>query len=136
MACEGTADWNGTSAWVINFIQRKDRPSRTQGISTPQREIPLKLKGRAWIARDSYQVLHIETNLAEPVPMLKLSSDAVSISYAPVDFHAQNTQLWLPQNAETFTDMANLRSVVKHTFGDFVLFSVQSDQSVESPHQP
>ena len=136
MRCEGMADWNGTPAWVIHFVQRKDKPSRTQGIDTPQREVSLKLKGRAWIAEDSYQVLHLETNLAEPVLLLGLSVNDVSISYAPVDFRAQNVQLWLPQNAETFTEIGNGRAVVKHTFSDFVLFSVQSNQTIGKPAQP
>ncbi|MGC1188795.1 MAG: VWA domain-containing protein [Candidatus Acidiferrales bacterium] len=136
MRCEGTADWNGTPAWVIYFVQRKDKPARTQGIDTPQRQFSLKLKGRAWIAKDSYQVLHIDTNSIEPIPMIGLTSNAVSISYAPVDFHKQNVQLWLPQSAETFTEMMNGRSIVRHTFTDFVLFSVQSNQTVAQPHQP
>jgi VWFA-related protein len=136
MRCEGAADWNGTPAWVIHFIQRKDKPSRTQGIITPQRDFPLKLKGRAWIAKDSYQVLHIDSNTVEPVPMIGLTSNAVSISYAPVEFHAQNVQLWLPQSADTFTEMINGRSIVKHTFSDFVLFSVQSNQTIGKPAQP
>ena len=136
MRCEGLADWEGTPAWVIYFIQRKDKPSRTEGIDTPQREFSLKLKGRAWIAADSYQVLHLETNLVEPVPMLGLRSDASSISYAPVDFHAQNVQLWLPQSAITFAELGNERTVAKHAFGDFVLFSVDTNQTVGPPHQP
>jgi hypothetical protein len=99
------------------------------------------LKGRAWIAADSYQVLHIETDLAEPLLQQRLYTDAVSINYAPVEFHAQNVQLWLPLSAESFTESDNLvggtdRSVVKHTFADFVLFSVQSNQTVEKPAQP
>jgi len=136
MKCEGTADWNGTPAWVIHFVQRKDKPSRTRAIDTPQGEISLRLKGRAWIAQDSYQVLHIETNLVEPIPFLGLSADAVSISYAPVDFHSQDTQLWLPQSAETFTQSANRRVVVTHTFANFLLFSVQTNQTVDKPRQP
>jgi VWFA-related protein len=136
MTCQGLADWNGTPAWVIYFIQRKDKPSRTQGIDTPQREISLKLKGRAWIAADSYQVLHLETNLIEPVPLVGLEIDATSISYAPVNFHAQNVELWLPQSAQTFMGFSRGRYVVKHTFADFLLFSVQSNQTVGKPQQP
>jgi VWFA-related protein len=136
MRCEGTSDWDGTPAWVIHFIQRKDKPVRTQAIDTPQREFAVKLKGRAWIAKDSYQVLHIDTASAEPIAMIGLVSNVVSISYAPVDFHAQNVQLWLPQSADTFTEMMNGRSIVKHTFSDFVLFSVQSNQAIGKPAQP
>jgi hypothetical protein len=70
------------------------------------------------------------------VLLLGLSVNDVSISYAPVDFRAQNVQLWLPQSAETFTEIGNGRAVVKHTFSDFVLFSVQSNQTIGKPAQP
>jgi len=135
MRCEGAMDWNGTPAWVIHFVQRKDKPSRTRGIDTPEGEVPFKLKGRAWIAQDSYQVLHIETNLVEPVLQLQIITDAVSISYAPVEFRAQNATLWLPQSAETFTENSRGRTVVAHTFSDFLLFSVQSNQTIAKPQE-
>jgi hypothetical protein len=150
--CEGLADWEGTPAWVVHFVQRKDRPSRLATVSTSQGEVPLNLKGRAWIAADSYQMLHIETNLVEPVPLPQLGANArsinrldsydMSIDYAPVDFQAQNVQLWLPQSAESFTEFAavfsekTVRSVIKHTFADFLLFSVQTNQTIEKPVQP
>ncbi|MGB6432118.1 MAG: VWA domain-containing protein [Candidatus Acidiferrales bacterium] len=128
MRCEGLADWNGTPAWVIHFAQRKDKPSRTRGYVTPQTVFPEQLKGRAWIAKDSYQVLHIDTNLLEPVLLRQdqtVDSDAVSVDYGPVEFRGQNVQLWLPQSAETFTEVARKRVVTKDTFSDFALFSVE-----------
>jgi VWFA-related protein len=141
MRCEGLADWEGTPAWVVHFVQRKDKHGHMSAVSTSHGAVPANLKGRAWIAADSYQVLHIETDLAEPLLQQRLYTDAVSINYAPVEFHAQNVQLWLPLSAESFTESDNLvggtdRSVVKHTFADFVLFSVQSNQTVEKPAQP
>jgi VWFA-related protein len=135
MRCEGASDWSGTPAWVIHFVQRNDKPIRTQAITTPQRDFPVKLKGRAWIAEDSYQVLHIDTASVEPIPMIGMISNVVSISYAPVEFHAENVQLWLPQSADTYTEMSNGRAIVKHTFTNFVLFSVQSNQSIGKPPQ-
>ncbi|MGB6198633.1 MAG: VWA domain-containing protein [Candidatus Acidiferrales bacterium] len=128
MRCEGLSDWSGTPAWVVHFIQRKNKPARTRGFVMSQRVFPEKLKGRAWIAKDSYQVLHIDTNLAEPVLLQSgqsLDGDSISIGYGPVDFHGQNVQLWLPLNAETFTEVARTRFISKESFSDFALFSVQ-----------
>ena len=128
MRCEGLGDWNGTPAWVIHFVQRKDKPSRTRGYVTPQIVFPEKLRGRAWIAADSYQILHIDTNLLEPVLLRQdqtVDSDSVSVDYGPVEFRGQNVQLWLPQSAETFTEVARTRVVTKDTFSDFALFSVE-----------
>jgi len=139
MRCAGLADWDGTPAWVIYFVQRKDKPVRTRGFATSQKVFPEKLKGRAWFAKDSYQILHIDTNLVEPVIFQSgqtLESDAVSVDYGPVAFQAQNVQLWLPVSAATFTEVAGMRIIIKDTFSDFVLFSVQSNQAVEPPSQP
>jgi hypothetical protein len=128
MRCEGLSDLAGTPAWVIRFVQRKDRPVRTRGYFTTNTVYPEKLKGRAWIAKDSYQVLRIETNMTEPVLLQShqtLDSDAVSVDYGPVDFHAQNVKLWLPLSAETFTEVARTRFISKDTFSNFALFSVE-----------
>ena len=140
MRCEGLADWQGTPAWVVHFVQRKDKPKRMSAVPTSRGAVPANLKGRAWIAADSYQVLHIEADLAEPLLAQRVYRDAVSINYAPVEFHAQNVQLWLPLSAESFTESADSlwdihRSVVEHTFADFVLFSVHSNQAVDPQHQ-
>ena len=128
MRCEGLSDWQGTPAWIVHFVQRKDRPIRTRGYFTSKVVYPEKLKGRAWIARDSFQILHIETNLVEPVLLESgqtVDSDAVSVDYGPVEFHGQNVQLWLPLSAETFTQVARTRVVTKDTFSNFALFSVE-----------
>jgi hypothetical protein len=128
MRCEGLSDWAGTPAWAVYFVQRKDRPSRTRGYYTSKVVYPEKLKGRAWIAQDSYQILHIDTNLVEPVLLQSgqiVDSDNVSVDYGPVDFHSQNVRLWLPLSAETFTQIARTRAIIKDTFSDFALFSVE-----------
>jgi VWFA-related protein len=135
MRCEGMGDREGIPAWVIHFVQRKDKPSLMSALSTSQGAVPMNLKGRAWIATDSYQVLHLETNLVEPLLLQGIYSYAMSINDAPVYFRSQNVQLWLPLFAESFTGREEIRSVVKHTFGDFLLFSVQSNQKVAQPQQ-
>jgi len=128
MRCEGLSDWQGTPAWIVHFVQRKDRPSRTRGYFTSKVVYPEKLKGRAWIARDSFQILHIEANLVEPILLQSgqtVDSDAVSLDYGSVEFRGQNVQLWLPLSAETFTQVARTRVVTKDTFSNFALFSVE-----------
>lgn len=135
-ACEGADQWNGQSAWVIHFQQRKDRPARTMGFRTPNEAFPAKLKGRAWISTDSFQVLHLETNLMQGIPLMKLRASATEIDYAAVQFHSQNVQLWLPQSASVFSDFGDSRVVVQHTFTDFHLFSVQMQQKDDKPKVP
>jgi hypothetical protein len=97
---------------------------------------PLRLKGRAWLAADSGQVMRLETNLVESIPMIELDESAFSVDYAPVKFQSQNVEVWLPQFAVGYTDYAKRRMIVEHTFSDFQLFSVRTQDVIQKPKEP
>jgi hypothetical protein len=140
MSCEGRTQWNKRAAWVVHFRQRKEKRPRTLTMETPTEvharshnatEVrPLSLKGRAWIDADSGQVMHIETNLVEGILMVDLQEIAISVDYAPVKSQSQNVEIWLPQFAVAYTDYAKRRMIVEHTFSDFQIFSVQTQQVI------
>ncbi|MGB0034503.1 MAG: hypothetical protein WBP79_03415 [Candidatus Acidiferrales bacterium] len=136
MRCEGADQWKNEPSWVIHFQQRKGKPSRTRSFRTSMGSYAAKLKGRAWISAASFQILHVETNLMEPVPMVHLQTDIVSLDYAPVQFQSRKIILYLPQAAETYSDFTTYRYVVQHTFTDFLLSFVQSEQVLGKPKQP
>ncbi|MGH9774421.1 MAG: hypothetical protein ACRD50_05675 [Candidatus Acidiferrales bacterium] len=136
MRCEGLGDWKGRTAWVVHFVQRRDRPSRIRAFQTSDADYPAKLKGRAWIAADSYQILHLETNLIEGVPRIHLRGEGVSIDYAPVQFKTRPVTLWLPESAEVYSDFGDLRYHVEHSFSNFLIFSVDVKENDEAPRKP
>jgi hypothetical protein len=146
MNCEGSSSLKNQAAWVVHFSQRKGKRPRTVTMETaselalhePNRtEIrPLRLKGRAWIAEDSGQVMHLETNLLEKLPLIELEESAFSVDYAPVKFKAQSAEVWLPRFALGYTDYAGRRMIVEHTFSDFELFSVQTRDVIRKPSEP
>ncbi len=146
MRCEGSAPWNDQPAWVVYFTQKKGKRPRTVTMETASelalhdpnaREIrPLRLKGRAWIAASSGQVVHLETNLLEKLPLIELEESAFSVDYTPVKFRAQNVEAWLPQFAIGYTDYAGRRMIVEHTFSEFQLFSVQTQDVIQKPKEP
>ena len=136
LRCEGLGEWNEHPAWVIHFEQRPDKPSHIHVFRTKDGRFPAKLRGRAWIAADTFQILHLETNLLQAIPMIHMRSEAISIDYAPVQFHTRQVILWLPQAAEVFSDFETQRYHVRHTFSDFLLFSVDINQKIEAPHPP
>ena len=103
---------------------------------TPTGNFGAKLKGRAWIARDSGQIIHLETNLIEPIGLIGLLSNAVSIDYAPVQFHSANVKLWLPMTAIAYSQYDKYTIVKKHTYSDFKLFSVGTQSVIEKPKIP
>jgi hypothetical protein len=136
MRCEGQSQWNNRPAWVIYFRQSKGKRARTFGIRTSVQTYPVSLKGRAWIAADSGQVMHLETNMVHGIVTIGLQASAVSVDYAPVKFRTQTVEVWLPQSAVAYSDYGNRRMIFDHTFSDFQLFSVQTQQVIEKPKTP
>ncbi len=136
MHCEGSTQWNGQTAWVVYFRQVNGARPRTLSMTTATGSFPVSLKGRAWIGADSGEVMHLETNLIKGIPIIELRANAVSIDYAPVAFPSRNLELWLPKSAVAYTDYGKRRTIIEHTFSDFQLFSVQTQQVIEKPKEP
>jgi tetratricopeptide (TPR) repeat protein len=135
MTCEGLARWNGALGWQVHFRQRSDRPNtiRSYRIGNNGPSYPVALKGRAWIAADSYQIMRLETDLIAPLPEIRLATDRAIIEYGPVHFREGNLDMWLPQSAELYYDWKGQRSHRRHSFSNYLLFSVGDKQRISVP---
>jgi len=136
MRCEGLDARGGQPAWVVHFQQKKGKRGRTLSFRTSNSTYTAKLKGRAWISADSYEILHIDTNLVEAVPILNLKGDAVSVDYEAVEFSSRNISLWLPRTAITYMDYDKQRYIFQHTFTNSLVGSVQTEQVIGAPPKP
>lgn len=136
MSCEGTTKWNAQPAWVVHFRQRKDKPIQTVAFRDKGAVYPAMLKGRAWIASASGEVMHLETSLVESVVPMHIRDWYLSIDYAPVQFRTQNVSIWLPRNVDAYCEYEDYRTITYHTFGKFMLFSVHTDQEIQKPQNP
>lgn len=136
LSCDGASAWQGRSVWVLRFQQRRDRPSRMFSFKANGKVYPAKLKGRAWISADSGEVVHLETGLIEEIPAVHVHRWYLSIDYAPVQFQTRPVSIWLPQSAEGYCDFGEHRTIIYHTFSNFLLFSVQTGQKVEKFRAP
>src|SRR6266849_3813963 len=135
ITCEGLARSKGGPAWQMYFRQRPDKPStiRTYQIGAEGQAYPVALKGRAWIAADSFQIVRLETDLIDPLPQIRLVADHAAIEYGPVHFQARNLDMWLPHNAEVHYDWRGRRSHRRHSFRNYLLFSVDDNQRISAP---
>jgi Tfp pilus assembly protein PilF len=133
MTCEGMTHWHDRKVWQVHFRQRKDKPSRMREYNVGKNVYSVGLRGRAWIAADSFQVVSIETDLVNPVPQIRLAAEHISIDYEPVQFRKKHEELWLPQNAELFFDLNGRRIHRRHHFNDYRLFSVDENQKISAP---
>jgi len=136
MRCEGQDDSRGQPAWVIHFEQRKDRPGRTQQFSVEGVPYPARLKGRAWISTENFQVLHLQTGLLGDMPLIRLRNNTVSVDYAPVPVQGKKDELWLPQSIHAFWEFEERRVMLVHTLSSFQLFTVETQEKIQAPKQP
>jgi hypothetical protein len=135
-ACEGRGMWRGTPAWLVHFQQRTDRRGTMLVYRVGSKSFAVGLKGRAWIDTKSSQILAMETDTMRPVPEIRLMRDHQLIEYGPVDFKNGTMQLWLPKTADWYSSLSGQRYHRRHTFSQFLLFSVDDSQKISKPKEP
>jgi tetratricopeptide (TPR) repeat protein len=132
--CEGLTDLHGSQVWQLHFQERPDESKSFHAMRVGRTVYLPRLKGRAWIATDNYQVVRIETDLVSPIPEIGLQVEHLTIVYAPVDFQTRHVRLWLPESASLFIGYRGHRYQLKHDFSDFQLFWVDSDETIKDPN--
>jgi tetratricopeptide (TPR) repeat protein len=137
MSCEGLGRWNGEPVWQVHFRQRADKPNtfREYRIGQNGPAFPVGVRGRAWIAKDSYQILRMETDLVAKIPQIRLVADHMVVEYGPVSFRNKNVQMWLPQTAELYSEWKGHRIHRIHSFSNYLLFSVDEKQQISAPKE-
>jgi len=131
--CEGLGRWHGKPAWQVRFEQRTDRPARIHEWVINGREFPASLKGRAWFTPGSYRIVHMETDLAKPIPDIRLEYQHMSIDYAPINYPNSKEQLWLPTLAEIYGRYRGHFYRQSHSYSNFLLFRVDTTQKDKNP---
>ena len=136
MTCEGLGSWHEQAAWLVHFKEREDRPTAFQIFFAGGQKFPLRLKGRAWITADNFQIVRIESELVRPVPEIQLISEQQVVEYGPVPFPKKNLELWLPKSAEIYLDYHKHHYYRKHSYDHYMLFSVESEEKRKEPTAP
>jgi tetratricopeptide (TPR) repeat protein len=131
--CEGLGTWDNQSAWVVHFRQKPKQPNVLAWFSSPLHSYSLPLKGRAWVSERSGEVLHLETDLVDPIEAIDLERQHYSIDYKQVSFHAHDVDLWLPENVDTYFQYRGHFLHYYHHFTDFQLFWVGASQKIGVP---
>lgn len=134
MSCEGLAQWNGKPAWQVHFRQRPDKPNtiRAYRLGENGPSYSVALRGRAWIAEDTYQIVRMETDLIAAVPEIRLVTDHTLVDYGPVRFKS-NVEMWLPQSAELYCNWKGKRMHRRLSYSNYLLFSVDEKQKISEP---
>ena len=133
--CRGLGEWHGHATWLVDFRQGPEHKSRIRGYNVQGTLYPVSLKGRAWIAADSFEVIRIEADTMKPVPEIKLQDEHQTIEYVPVHFRTGETELWLPANADLYFDFHNHKYHRVHSFDSYLLFSVSASEKIGMPKE-
>jgi hypothetical protein len=133
MVCEGLGQWKGKLAWQLHFAQRPEKASQFQAIYVDRKWADVKLKGRAWIAADSFQIEHLDFDLLEVVSRIRLLTEHMGIDYRAVDFPKRNLHLWLPESVNFYIDIGGHRFLNRHQLTNYLLFAVETDQEIQLP---
>jgi hypothetical protein len=133
MTCEGPSDWHGHRSWRIRFEQRLDRQATMSVLQFGSHYYTLLLKGLALVDSDNYQILHLETDLLKPIPTIKLVALHQSVEYEPVTFFKNDSTMYLPWEASVMADFRGKRLLERHSYSDFRLFAVDTEQKIGKP---
>ena len=131
--CEGLSRVHTGFAWQVYFSQKKDKDSRIRQYRMGGHVYPIALKGRAWIDPNTFQVLRLETDLREPRPDLRLNTEHLVMEYGPVHFKSRREVLWLPSSADYYAIFRGHRFHRRHSFTNYVLFSIDDKQKIGEP---
>jgi hypothetical protein len=135
MKCEGLGEWRGQPAWQVRFEERPDRRDSVSDVNIGSKRFSPRLRGRAWILADSYQVAHLESDLAEEVPKIRLRLQHQTVEYRPVTSAESKNEIWLPSNTELYMDFLGHRFYRQHSFTNFKFFSVKVQQTFGDPKE-
>jgi tetratricopeptide (TPR) repeat protein len=133
MICEGLGDWHGQATWLVHFRQRDDRPNRMHSYKVGNQYHAVKLKGRAWITADKFQIVRIEAEMVEAMPEIQLLSEHQVVEYGAIPFEKKHTTLWLPKSAEIYFDFRRHRYYRRHSFDHYMLFSADAEEKTKEP---
>jgi len=133
MNCEGLSRTHGGFAWQVYFRQRDDKASRIRRYQVGGHVFPVALKGRAWIDANTYEVVRLETDLREAHPEIRLNAEHLVMEYGPVKFKSRNEELWLPASADYYAIRHGKRFHRRHSFTDYILFSIDDKQRIGEP---
>ena len=132
-ACEGLTLWKGHPAWSVYFTERKDRPGRLGVHGFSGKFFPAYIRGRGFLDQASGELLHVETDLEDPIPALGLEEEHLAVDFTPVKFQSADEPYYLPSEAVLYINLRGHLYRVREDFKDYVRFVVGAKQEIRNP---
>ena len=127
----GTVAEGGRKLEVVAFIEKPNKKYNLGSFRIESsRLIMLRLQGIAWIDGETCRVVRVRTELVEPHPEVRLGRRTNDVEYGKVRFREDNRRRWLPKRAVVAIDWSGKRLRNEHTFTDYKLFEVETEDTV------
>jgi len=116
----------GGDAMVHLRFQHVPGTRSTAALRMEKRDLPLDLKGDAWILPESATIVRIVAELSAPLPDVGLKMFNADVRYGPIRFSTAENAYWLPTTAaiEVTTNRQHWRNT--HQFEEYRRFSVST----------
>jgi len=125
--------------YVVAFAQRPGVARLPGRISIKGVSILVLMQGIAWFDSSTYQVLRMHTDLLTSKEQIDPKRETTEIEFQEVRFKESPQTLWLPRQVVVTVDMTGHAYKNRHSYSDFKLFTVGTEQEVQTPgeaHQP
>lgn len=124
---------DGQEAYVIAFAQTPMKAKLVGTFKLDAESVPTLEQGLAWIDPQTYQIVHLRTDLLKPLPEVHLSKLTTQIDYHEVRFKQIAEGFWLPKEVTVTVDWRGRTLRNQHQYSDFKLFNVRSSERIHKP---
>jgi VWFA-related protein len=124
------------ATYVVAFAQLPSAQVKEQIATGNGGSVFVLTQGLAWIDPDNYQIIRMWTGLMSPIPEINLQGQSTRVNFAEVHFRGMASGLWLPSKVQVETKLGDLIFRNSHTYSDFKLFSVDTEERQPAPASP
>ena len=131
----GSQTLDGRKLYVIAYAQD---PAKTGlfGTFTFGNTTRMTYKqGLAWIDAESYQVVHITSDLLEPLPLVRLKKETTDIYFSEIQFKRLDHRFWLPAAVTVTLEWNGRVYRNQHAYSEFLVSNVDETQKIGKPKE-
>jgi Tfp pilus assembly protein PilF len=131
----GRQKTKGSTTHVIAFAQQPAKARIYGSFKDGKRSKLTYVQGMAWVDDATHQIVHLRTDLLNPLPQVKLDKETTEINFNEVQFKTVPQRFWLPDEVVVTLNWAGRVLRNKHEYSDFLVFNVEERQKISLPQR-
>ena len=129
----GMQNVKGRGMYVVAYAQIPAKSRLSGQFQFGNNVRPTYTQGIAWIDSQNFQIVHLISDLLNPLPQVRLEKETTDIEFSEVRFKRQNESFWLPARVSVTLDWNDRMFRNEHSYSDFLVFNVDSSQKIGNP---